>query len=102
MDVNQQIAALAAVTTGHEEAVKSLSEGLADLSAKQVGHQMALGFLARVLRSIDSDHYDERLEGYLAMLRDALFREDPDATLANTVMDTLERTLRPEEDPEES
>ncbi len=102
MDLDRQIAALAAVTTGHDEAVKNLAEGLADLSAKQVAHQMAVGFLARVLRSIDSDHYDERLEGYLAMLRDALFRDDPDADLAGTVMETVERTLRPSEEPDET
>ena len=102
MDVNQQIAALAAVTTGHDEAVKSLSEGLAELSARQVAHQMAVGFLASVLRSIDSDHYDERLEGYLAMLKDALFRDDPDAVLAKTVMETVQRTLRPAEEPDEA
>lgn len=102
MDLNRQIAALAAVTTNHDEAVKSLSEGLAELSAKQVAHQMAVGFLASVLRSIDSDHYDERLEGYLAMLREALFRDDPDAALANTVIETLERTLRPSEGADEA
>ena len=95
MDLNRQIAAIAAVSTGHDEAIKSLSEGLAELSARGVAHQMALGFLARVLRSIDSDHYDERLGGYLAMLKDALTRDDPDATLAGTVLETLERTLRP-------
>ena len=97
MDVDQRIAALAALTSGHDAAVKSLSEGLANLGAKQVAHQMAIGFLASVLRSIDSDHYDERLEGYLAMLRNALFRDDPDAALAQGVMDTLQRTLRPDE-----
>ena len=102
MDLHQQVAALAAVTTTHDDAVKNLAEGLAELSAKQVAHQMAVGFLARVLRSIDSDHYDERLEGTLAMLRDALFRDDPDAALANTVIETLERTLRPAEEPDES
>jgi len=98
MDLNQQIAALAAVSTHHDEAVKSLSEGLAEVGAKQVAHQMAVGFLASVLRSIDSDHYDERLGGYLAMLRDALTRDDPDAELAGTVLDTVERTLRPAEE----
>ena len=97
MDSTQQIAALAAVTAGHDAGLKSLSDGLAELSARQVAHQMAVGFLASVLRSIDSDHYDERLEGYLAMLREVLFRDDPDAALANTVLATLEKTLRPEE-----
>ena len=102
MDPDRQIAALAAVTTRHDEGIKSLSEGLAELSAKQVAHQMALGFLASVLRSIDSDHYDERLGGYLAMLRDALTRDDPDAALVSTVLAPVERTLRPEEDPDEA
>lgn len=102
MDVNQQISALAAVTTSHDDAVRNLSEGLAELGAKQVAQQMAIGFLASVLRSIDSDHYDERLEGYLAMLRDALLRDDPDADLANTVLETLNRTLRPAEEPDEA
>lgn len=101
MDLNRQIAALAAVSTNHDEALKNLSEGLAELSAKQVAQQMAVGFLASVLRSIDSDHYDERLGGYLAMLRDALTRDDPDAVLAKTVMETVERTLRPNEDQDE-
>ncbi|GJE27423.1 hypothetical protein [Methylobacterium organophilum] len=97
MDLERQVAALAAVTTGHDAAIKSLSEALAETSAKQVAHQMAIGFLASVLRSIDSDHYDERLGGYLAMLRDALTRDDPDAALAATVLDTVERSLRPAE-----
>lgn len=95
MELNQQLAALAAVSARHDAAVTNLAESVADLGAKQVAHQMAVGFLASVLRSIDSDHYDERLEGYLAMLRDALFRDDPDAALANTVLETLERSLRP-------
>lgn len=98
MDLKQQIAALAAVSAGHDRSLQDLSEGLADVGAKQVAHQMAIGFLASVLRSIDSTHYDERLEGYLAMLRDALFRDDPDAALAATMLRTLERTLRPEEE----
>jgi len=98
MELDRQIAALAAVSTQHDEAVRSLSEGLAELGAKQVAHQMAVGFLANVLRSIDSDHYDERLGGFLAMLRDALTRDDPDADLAGTVLETVERTLRPAED----
>ncbi len=102
MDINQQIAALAAVTTGHDDAVKSLSEGLAEVGAKQVAHQMAIGFLASVLRSIDSDHYDERLGGYLTMLRDVLLREDPDAGLAGTVLETVERTLRPSLDQDDA
>lgn len=102
MDINQQVAALAAVTTGHDEAVKSLSEGLAEVSAKQIAHQMAIGFLASVLRSIDSDHYEERLGGYLAMLRDVLLREDPDAALAGTVLETVERSLRPATDEDDS
>lgn len=102
MDTERQIAALAAVTTGHDEALKNLSEGLAELSARQVAHQMAVGFLASVLRSIDSDHYDERLGGYLAMLRDALTRDDPDEVLAKTVLETVERTLRPNEDQDEA
>ena len=102
MDHDRQIAALAAVTSRHDEGIRALSEGLAELSAKQVAHQMAVGFLASVLRSIDSDHYDERLGGYLAMLRDALTRDDPDAALASTVLETVERTLRPEEEPDEA
>lgn len=102
MDTEQRIAALAAVSANHDAAVKSLSEGLAEMSAKQVAHQMALGFLASVLRSIDSDHYDERLGGYLAMLQDALFRDDPDSDLAQSVMDTLQRTLRPQESEDEA
>lgn len=102
MDINQQIAALAAVTTGHDEAVKSLSEGLAEVSAKQIAHQMAIGFLASVLRSIDSDHYEERLGGYLAMLRDVLQREDPDAALVGTVLETVERALRPATDEDDA
>ena len=101
MDIDRQVAALAAVTTSHDDALKSLSEGLAEVSAKQVAHQMAIGFLASVLRSIDSDHYEERLGGYLAMLRDALLREDPDAGLAGTVLETVERSLRPAVDDDE-
>lgn len=101
MDNDQRIAALDALGARHDAAVASLSEGLAEMSAKQVAHQMALGFLASVLRSIDSDHYDERLGGYLAMLQDALFRDDPDASLAQSVMDTLQQTLRPREPEDE-
>ena len=101
MDNEQRFAALAAVGASHDAAIKSLSEGLAEMSAKQVAHQMALGFLASVLRSIDSDHYDERLEGYLAMLRDVLFRDDPDAALAKTVLETVERSLRPSQTEDE-
>lgn len=97
MDNEQRIAALAAVSASHDASVRSLADGLAEMSAKQVAHQMALGFLASVLRSIDSDHYDERLAGYLAMLQDALFRDDPDAALSQSIMDTLQRTLRPQE-----
>ena len=102
MDINQQVAAIAAVTTGHDEALKSLAEGLAEISAKQVAHQMAIGFLASVLRSIDSDHYEERLGGFLAMLRDTLQREDPDESIVKTVLETVERTLRPAEDPDDA
>lgn len=102
MDLNQQLAALAAVSARHDSAVTNLAEGLAELGARQVAHQMAMGFLASVLRSIDSDHYDERLEGYLAMLRDVLFRDDPDAALATTVLETIERSLRPAQDPDEA
>ncbi len=102
MDVTRQIAALAAVTSGHDETLKSLSEGLTELSAQQVAHRMSVAFLASVLRSIDSDHYDERLETYLAMLKEALLRDDPDAALANTVLATLERTLRPEDEADEA
>ena len=101
MELNQQLAALAAVSARHDTAVTNLAEGLAELGAKQVAHQMAVGFLASVLRSIDSDHYDERLEGYLAMLRDVLFRDDPDAALAKTVLETVERSLRPSQTEDE-
>lgn len=102
MDLDKQIAALAAVTSRHDEGLKALSEGLAETSARQVAHQMAIGFLASVLRSIDSDHYDERLGGYLAMLRDALTRDDPDAALADTVLETVQRTLQPAEEADDA
>ncbi len=36
------------------------------------------------------------------MLRDALFRDDPDAALANTVLETLERSLRPAQEPDDA
>ncbi|GLS46691.1 hypothetical protein [Methylobacterium brachythecii] len=101
MDLDKQIAALAAVTSQHDEGLKSLSEGLAEMSARQIAHQMAIGFLANVLRSIDSDHYDERLGGYLAMLKDALTRDDPDAALAGTVLETVQRVLQPQAEQDE-
>jgi hypothetical protein len=36
------------------------------------------------------------------MLRDVLFRDDPDAVLATTVLETIERSLRPAQDQDES
>jgi hypothetical protein len=102
MDLDKQIAALAAVSSQHDEGLKSLSEGLAEMSARQIAHQMAIGFLANVLRSIDSDHYDERLGGYLAMLKDALTRDDPDADLAGTVLETVQRVLQPQSEDDDA
>ncbi|GJE55975.1 MULTISPECIES: hypothetical protein [Methylobacterium] len=102
MEPDKQIAALAAVSGRHDEGLKALSEGLSEMSARQVAHQMAIGFLASVLRSIDSDHYDERLGGYLAMLRDALTRDDPDAELAGTVLETVQRVLRPQKEDDDA
>ncbi|GEP10297.1 hypothetical protein [Methylobacterium gnaphalii] len=101
MDLDKQVAALAAVSSRHEEGLATLSEGLAEMSARQVAHQMAIGFLANILRSIDSDHYDERLGGYLAMLRDTLTRDDPDAALAGTVLETVQRVLQPQSEEDE-
>ena len=36
------------------------------------------------------------------MLRDVLFRDDPDAALAKTVLETIERSLRPSQAEDEA
>ena len=62
---------------------------------------MAVRFVAGILRGIDSDHYRHQLGGFLAMLEDALTRDDPDSDLARRVLDTVKATLEPEEDEDD-
>ncbi|ACA18046.1 conserved hypothetical protein [Methylobacterium sp. 4-46] len=93
MTADDKINGLTVLSASHGEMIARLSEAQADVAAKQVALQMAIGFLARILRGIDSDHYRHELGGYLAMLEDALTRDDPDSDLAKRVLATVRATL---------
>jgi hypothetical protein len=95
MTLDDKINGLTVLSANHGEMIGRLSEAQADVAAKQVGLQMAIGFLARILRGIDSDHYRHELQGYLAMLEDALTRDDPDSEIARRVLATVRATLEP-------
>ncbi|WP_407528578.1 hypothetical protein [Methylobacterium oryzisoli] len=100
MTLDDKINGLTVLSANHGEMIGRLSEAQADVAAKQVGLQMAIGFLARILRGIDSDHYRHELSGYLAMLEDALTRDDPDSDIARRVLGTVKATLEPGDDEE--
>ncbi|MGY2049906.1 hypothetical protein [Methylobacterium sp. JK268] len=93
MSAEDKISGLTLLSARHGEMIARLSEAQADVAAKQVGLQMSVAFLARILRGIDSDHYRHELGGYLAMLEDALTRDDPDSDLARRVLDAVRATL---------
>ncbi|KMO34742.1 hypothetical protein [Methylobacterium aquaticum] len=101
MSPDDKINGLTTLSARHGEMIARLSEAQSDVAAKQVALQMAVRFVAGILRGIDSDHYRHQLGGFLAMLDDALTREDPDSDLARRVLDTVKATLEPEEADEE-
>ncbi|ACL55219.1 hypothetical protein [Methylobacterium nodulans] len=101
MTSDDKINGLTVLSANHGEMIARLSEAQADVAAKQVALQMAIGFLARILRSIDSDHYRHELAGYLGMLEDALTRDDPDSDLARRVLETVRATLETGEGDED-
>ncbi|BAQ46332.1 hypothetical protein NS228_11690 [Methylobacterium indicum] len=101
MSQDDKITGLTTLSAHHGEMIARLSEAQSDVAVKQVALQMAVRFVAGILRGIDSDHYRHQLGSYLAMLEDALNREDPDSDLARRVLETVKATLEPEEAEEE-
>ncbi|GJD49403.1 hypothetical protein OPKNFCMD_2133 [Methylobacterium crusticola] len=98
MSPDDKINGLTTLSANHGEMIARLSEAQADIAAKQVAMQMAVRFVAGILRTIDSEHYRHQLGGYLGMLEDALTRDDPDSELARRVLDTLKATLETAEE----